>query len=172
MSENVKSGHRKTRLLFGIGQVDRALQLKDRLCDVVVLDLPLPDGKSFFVNLLISGPVAAEVVRMISDLYLQGCGKTQIAQWLNDRGIPSPAAYKRGLYDNYYNPNRKETLSTWDSTGINLILGEQMYPGDLVQGKTKKSPTSPARRHRCRRRTGLSSPTPTRPSSTRISSGH
>ena len=89
-------------------------------------------------NLLIPDPVAAEVVRKIFDLYMQGYGKTQIALWLNNRGIVSPAAYKQEQYANYHNPNVKVTSNVWNSTSVDRILKEQTYTGDLVQGKTKK----------------------------------
>jgi DNA invertase Pin-like site-specific DNA recombinase len=89
-------------------------------------------------NLLVIDPVAAEVVRKIYDLYMQGRGKTQIAMWLNERGIPSPAAHKRELYPSYHNPNVNAASNAWNPTSISRILKERTYTGDLVQGKAKK----------------------------------
>lgn len=44
---------------------------------------------------LIIDEEAAEVVRLVFDLYASGMGRTSIAKYLNERGIPNPTEYKR-----------------------------------------------------------------------------
>lgn len=83
---------------------------------------------------LIIDPDAAEVVRLIFSLYNGGMGKTPIARELNNRGIPNPTQYKLEKGIAYKKPSSK--LGTlWKATGVNQILHNEMYIGNMVQGK-------------------------------------
>lgn len=83
---------------------------------------------------LIIDPVAAEVVRTVFTLYNQGMGKTAIARELNNRGIPNPTQYKVPSGIAYKTPRNK--LGTlWKYPAIADMLQNQMYIGDMVQGK-------------------------------------
>lgn len=83
---------------------------------------------------LIIDPVAAEVVRTVFTLYNQGMGKTAIARELNNRGIPNPTQYKVQSGIAYKTPRNK--LGTlWKYPAIADMLQNQMYIGDMVQGK-------------------------------------
>jgi DNA invertase Pin-like site-specific DNA recombinase len=77
---------------------------------------------------------AAAVVREIFALYAGGCGKTAIARQLNTRGISNPTAYKQqcGLR---YRPPPQKTGSLWTYTTIANILRNEVYIGNLVQGR-------------------------------------
>ena len=44
---------------------------------------------------LIINPEAAEIVKKIYEMCLQGTAKLQIVMYLNDHGIPSPTAYRK-----------------------------------------------------------------------------
>lgn len=98
---------------------------------------------------LIIDEEAAAVVREIFTLFAQGYGKTAIARILNERGIPNPTEYKRlqGLrYKTSHNVNSK----LWKYFAVADILSNQMYIGNMVQGKygsesykTKKSRPRP-----------------------------
>lgn len=68
-------------------------------------------------------PVTAPVVREVFDWYAQGVSQTAIAQKLNERGEPSPAARK----------GRAQTL--WRASTIGAMLRNAMYRGTLVQGR-------------------------------------
>ncbi len=68
---------------------------------------------------------AAAVVREIFLLYSRGYGKTEIARLLTARGIPTPAAYKQHRTDG----------APWRYAGISGILHNEMYIGNMVQGK-------------------------------------
>ena len=77
----------------------------------------------------------AEVVRTIFNLYNSGIGRTQIARILNERCIPSPSEHKkrRGIVKNV---NSKFTDNIWKYAAVSNILNNEVYIGNLVQGKT------------------------------------
>lgn len=83
---------------------------------------------------LIIDPEAAEVVREVFRLYVQGMGKTAIARLLNDRGIPNPTEYKRRKGLRYYQPKRKNS-TLWKYFNISDMLANDMYIGNMTQGK-------------------------------------
>lgn len=72
-------------------------------------------------------PPAAAVVQDIYRWYLEGMGKQKIADRLNRREIPSPAAYREGTQ-----------RSVWTKTAVGRILKNEIYTGVLVQGKRQK----------------------------------
>lgn len=90
-------------------------------------------------NRLVADPEAAEVVRRIYRLYLDGNGKQQIARLLNAQGIPNPTRYKQLKGWAYVNGACPNASSLWSRTTIGRILHERMYTGDLVQGRRKKA---------------------------------
>ena len=83
---------------------------------------------------LIIDEEAAAVVRKVFMLFSQGMGKTAIARYLNDRGIPNPTEYKRskGLR---YKPPESENSTRWRYFAISDMLTNEMYIGNMVQGK-------------------------------------
>lgn len=89
-----------------------------------------PDVKG---HLLIDGEAAA-VVREVFVLFSQGYGKTAIARMLNDRGIPNPTEYKRRQGLRYKHPPGKNS-TLWKYSAISDMLNNQIYIGDMVQGK-------------------------------------
>ncbi len=86
-------------------------------------------------NKLVVDEYAANVVRRIFSLYLQGFGKQSIAKLLNAEGIPCPSEYKKLNGENYKNPNRLDTTYYWTYSTIRQILKNEMYIGNMVQGK-------------------------------------
>jgi len=87
-------------------------------------------------NKLLIDEYAAEIVREIFSLYLQGNGCTRIAGILNDRGISSPGQYKREQGLKYSNYCFGVTMGKWSDKTIYEILKNPNYTGDLVQGRT------------------------------------
>ena len=83
---------------------------------------------------LIIDPEAASVVREVFELYASGMGRTAIARTLNERGIPNPTEYKRkkGLK---YGGTEKSKGTLWKYTAISSMLANEMYIGNMVQGK-------------------------------------
>lgn len=84
---------------------------------------------------LIIDEEAAAVVREIFTLYSQGYGRTAIARQLNNRGIPNPSEYKRLQGLNYKRPEMKHS-TLWKYTTILDMLTNEIYTGNMVQGKT------------------------------------
>lgn len=86
-------------------------------------------------NKLVIDEYAAEVIRKIFNLYIEGYGKIRIAAMLNEDGIVCPSEYKKINGDNYRNSNRLESTSYWTYSTINRILQNEMYIGNMVQNK-------------------------------------
>lgn len=86
-------------------------------------------------NKLIIDTYAAEIVRKIFKMYGEGYGKNSIARWLNDHKILCPSEYKRENGENYKNGNSKKTSVYWTYSTIHKILQNEMYIGNMVQGK-------------------------------------
>lgn len=86
-------------------------------------------------NKLVIDEYAAEVVRKIFKLYIEGHGKIRIAAMLNEGGIVCPSEYKKLNGDNYRNSNRLDSTSYWTYSTINRILQNEMYIGNMVQNK-------------------------------------
>jgi len=89
-------------------------------------------------NKLVIDDYAAEIVREIFSLYLNGNGCTKIAGILNERGISSPGEYKREQGMKYSNNCFGVTMGKWSDKTIYEMLKNQNYTGDLVQGRTRK----------------------------------
>ncbi len=84
---------------------------------------------------LIVDPEAAEIVKKIYELCLQGMAKLQIVMYLNDHGIPSPTAYRK-LKGLPYSPAISDA-PMWGNKIITDILRNPIYTGDLVQGRRR-----------------------------------
>lgn len=96
-------------------------------------------------NRLVIDPYAAGVVKRIYALYLKGYGKNRIANILNEEKIPCPSEYKSLNGEHYRNSNRLESTSYWTYSTINRILQNEMYTGNMVQGRKKQQMRSRAR---------------------------
>ena len=73
-------------------------------------------------------PEAADVVRDIFRMCLEGKGDVSIARILTERQIPTPTMHKYG--QTQYEPYR------WEKTTVDDILKRQEYCGDVVNFKT------------------------------------
>ena len=80
---------------------------------------------------------AAEVVREIFQLCLQGLKMNQIANILCARKVLIPTVYKsvNGIVNRNFN---EETKYFWNSDTVSRILANRCYAGDTVNGKTTK----------------------------------
>ena len=78
---------------------------------------------------------AAETVKKIYEMCLQGTAKLQIVMYLNDHGIPSPTAYRK-LKGLPYSPAISDA-PMWGNKIITDILRNPIYTGDLVQGRRR-----------------------------------
>jgi len=89
-----------------------------------------PDKKGH----LIIDDEAAEIVREVFTLFSKGYGKTAIARILNERFIPNPTEYKR-LKGLRWRPPKSENATLWKYHAIADMLTNEMYIGNMVQGK-------------------------------------
>ncbi|MBR5236251.1 MAG: recombinase family protein [Clostridia bacterium] len=86
---------------------------------------------------LVVDPEAANVVKMIFKWKLEGLGVVTICRMLVSMGIVPPAKYKydRGVFKNKKFANMK----FWSESMIVRILANEVYTGNMVQGRTKRS---------------------------------
>ncbi|SEW37978.1 recombinase family protein [[Clostridium] fimetarium] len=88
---------------------------------------------------LIIDDQAAEVVRYIYNLSLNGLGVSRIADKLSQEKISTPVQYKKEQGFHYATPNSKYTQKgIWSTTTIKRILNNETYIGWLMQGREKK----------------------------------
>ena len=84
---------------------------------------------------LIVDPDAAENVKLIFTMLIQGSSKRAIALYLNEHGVPSPSAYKvqKGLPVS----TKGHDDPMWGARMIHSILTNPTYTGDLAQGRSR-----------------------------------
>lgn len=86
-------------------------------------------------NKLVIDDYAAEVVRRIFKMYIGGTGKNSIAVALNREGIVCPSEYKLLKGENYKNSQKLDSTTYWTYSTINRLLHNEMYAGNMVQGR-------------------------------------
>jgi len=89
-------------------------------------------------NKLTIDPFAADVVRDIFKLKLEGMSSQSIAERLNQRGILSPMEYKRFIGLRYNTTFKVNSTAQWQSITVKRILTNAVYTGVLEQGKRTK----------------------------------
>ena len=95
-----------------------------------------PDNKDFWII----DEEAAEVVRLIFRLFLDGKNRNQIAVYLTQEQIPTPTFYMK---DRGRGTCKNKTLNEdnrckWNKATLTNILTRQEYCGDVVNFKTTK----------------------------------
>lgn len=87
-------------------------------------------------NHLLIDDYAANVVRKIFRLYLNGYGKAKIGKILSEEGILIPSRYKREVLGiRYQNAHELATTKNWSYQTIHTILNNEVYIGNIVQNK-------------------------------------
>lgn len=87
-------------------------------------------------NQLVIDKAVAPVVQSIFSMKMDGFSPWQIADKLNQEGIPSPYVYKQLTGSKYHTGFKKQAHPEWSHVAIYRILRNEMYTGVLVQGKT------------------------------------
>ena len=80
-------------------------------------------------------PSAGGVVQDIFKMKLQGMSQDAIANRLNELGILSPFEYKISSGSRYETGFRQKEQALWSSVTVRRILENEVYIGNLVQGK-------------------------------------
>ena len=86
-------------------------------------------------NHLIPDPEAAEVVRSIFQMKMQGMSIGRIMKKLDAEGIPGPMEYKLAKGVGVSTVLRTYPKALWSYNAIKRILQNEIYIGNLVQGK-------------------------------------
>jgi len=84
---------------------------------------------------LIVDEVAAEVVRKIFEHYKNGLSYYKISQMLNNEKVDTPSVYKRKNGSKFTCPGLDYSKAEWNIDTVARILRNQVYIGNLVQGK-------------------------------------
>lgn len=87
-------------------------------------------------KMLVIDKMASLIVRKIFALYIEGYGYLGIAKYLNDKFIPSPSLYKynKNIKLNIVSKRKRENIK-WNSSAVKNILTNEVYLGNLIQGK-------------------------------------
>lgn len=103
----------------------------------LVITPPFGYRKDRNTNCIYIHPEAAETVRLIYELYLQGCGQKEIARRLNRLGRKTPAQLQAERYGKDYYAVRKsaEGKYIWDYASVKNILTDESYTGVLTNHK-------------------------------------
>lgn len=87
-------------------------------------------------NQLVVDKAVAPVIQNIFSMKIDGYSPAQIADQLNEDGVPSPAEYKRLCGDKYRSAFQKSVHPLWSAMAVYRILKNEVYTGTLVQGKS------------------------------------
>lgn len=86
-------------------------------------------------NKLIVDPYAAEIVKEIFGMKMDGMSQQAIADELNSLGILSPAEYKKEQGSGYKTVFQTHSKAKWTAMAVMRILTNEIYVGTLIQGK-------------------------------------
>lgn len=89
-------------------------------------------------NHLIVDEEAAEIVRLIFSLRLEGFSAKRIAEKLNEMKVATPFEYKRMQGINYNSGFHTGSNPEWIAVNVLRILKNELYTGVMVQGKYQK----------------------------------
>ena len=89
-------------------------------------------------NLLVPDEYAAKIVKDIFYMKINGYSASGIATELNEKGILSPAEYKKSTGQRYATSFRKGKKSRWSAQAVTRILRNEVYVGNLLQGKRSR----------------------------------
>ena len=85
-------------------------------------------------------PPAAEIVREIFALYNSGWGYKRIANYLTEKGIPTPRANEIAWRESIGQKTKLKSKVEWSIISVSGILSNDFYIGTLRQGKyTRKN---------------------------------
>lgn len=86
---------------------------------------------------LIPDPEAAEVVKLIFDMFSQGYGYGKITKFLREKKILNPIAYFNKNNPDYFKSDYWRQDFDWHITSIRMILKNPVYLGHTVFGRTE-----------------------------------
>ena len=89
-------------------------------------------------NRLIIDEEAADIVKKIFRMRIDGDSAEKISQVLNSQKVLSPYMYKKSKDSKFKTSFAKREISLWRPYAVRRIIKNQIYTGVLIQGMTKK----------------------------------
>ena len=86
---------------------------------------------------LVVDPVTAPIVRQIYDWFLNNISANHIVRLLNEAKIPTPSHYRKQI--GLISHERLLGNGAWQTFTVIKILSDEVYVGDLVQGKSQST---------------------------------
>ena len=86
-------------------------------------------------NKLIVDPYAAEIVKEIFGMKMDGMSQQENADELNSLGILSPPEYKKEQGSGYKTVFQTHSKAKWTAMAVMRVLTNEIYVGTLIQGK-------------------------------------
>lgn len=86
---------------------------------------------------LIPDPPAADVVRLIFQLFCEGVGYVRLTKILREKNILNPQAYFNQNNPDYYKSDYWRKPFDWHATSVRVILSNPIYLGKTVFGRTE-----------------------------------
>lgn len=150
VTENIDTSNENDDLVIGMKQIINDMYAKDASRKIrstyrqkqkegIVIIPPFGYFKDKNTRQVVSVEEAADTVRLIFKLYLDGYGFKQIAKKLNADGVHTPAYYQQTLLGKNV-PHTWPQISKqqlWISTTIKRILENEFYAGTLICHKTR-----------------------------------
>jgi len=84
---------------------------------------------------LVIDPMTAPVVRQIFGWAIEGVGLNDIVRRLNESKIMTPSHYRKEM--GLITHENLVGKGMWQTFSVNMILSDEVYTGDMVQGKSK-----------------------------------
>lgn len=116
----------------------RNLDIKQKKENLEYIGRTIPYGYLKENKQLIIDKETSHIVYLIFDLYDKGCSYTQIADYLNERGIVSPSYYK--VSSNYIGQTENNENRKWQRGAIRKILANKVYNGYYKYSNKKTHP--------------------------------
>ena len=150
VTENIDTSNENDDLVIGMKQIINDMYAKDASRKIrstyrqkqkegIVIIPPFGYFKDKNTRQVVIVEKAADTVRLIFKLYLDGYGFKQIAKKLNADGVHTPAYYQQTLLGKNV-PHTWPQISKqqlWISTTIKRILENEFYAGTLICHKTR-----------------------------------
>ncbi len=86
---------------------------------------------------LIIDEEVAPIIEQIFNWFIGGKSVLGIARELNAMGVPNPSAYKKLKGMKYHHRSLDSSNGLWPDSSVRRILKNQMYIGNMVQGKNQ-----------------------------------
>ena len=152
VTENIDSFNESDDLLIGFKSLINDSYAKDIQRKVIygfrqkqqkglVMIPPMGYFKDKNTNEVVIVEEAAEIIRTIFKLYLDGYGLKAIARMLNEREMKSPAYYQLKLIGKRQGCNKPKITSRflWEYSSVKRILTNEFYCGTVVNHKHERS---------------------------------